>query len=210
MPCQLKKPFKGSSSYWRDEVVTGRNSRKYYFPDKLSLICPAGKTMIFYLCGPLDIWRLATPCTKLDPTLEARSLTLAPPIRLSNKDTTNYPSGEAPAGDDQMDTNWSDLLSQWLHPNPFHQIICYNIFFLAETFFNKYKTKNDIQIWLLLHNPCFSSTTKWSVFHFFRVFYQKWVISNNCVIIIAGKKRKFLLWYFRFPHSSSKNNYHTL
>ena len=158
-------------------------------------------------------WHLKAcdPLYQIRPDPRGQVLDSSPsPLRLSNKDTTNYPSGEAPAGDDQMDTNWSDLLSQWLHPNPFHQIICYNIFFLAETFFNKYKTKNDIQIWLLLHNPCFSSTTKWSVFHFFRVFYQKWVISNNCVIIIAGKKRKFLLWYFRFPHSSSKNNYHTL
>ena len=46
-PCQLKKPFKGPR--WSgDEGVARRNGSEKSFPNKGSLICPPGKSMILY------------------------------------------------------------------------------------------------------------------------------------------------------------------
>ena len=45
---------KSPSRVWNgDEAVAGRNRRDQYFPNKGSLICLPGKSMIFYRSGPL-------------------------------------------------------------------------------------------------------------------------------------------------------------
>ena len=44
MPCQLRKPVRD-----RDEGFADRNGREYVFPNEGSMICPAGKFIIFKL-----------------------------------------------------------------------------------------------------------------------------------------------------------------